>query len=111
MNYKEQSINSEARPVYGRICRPCRERVHEKQQCPGCEKMRRTDAFIHNPHPDNYQDTICLRCRRMIEREWSKGRWAIEGFTSLPSRGHHSFVRCDECLLEMDRRHVKSHRC
>lgn len=109
----EEFMNYNAQSTYGTTCRVCRTSMipYSKKNCTGCGKTRKLDAFVGNPREGVYQDILCCTCRRNIERTWSSGRWLIEGFTSLPSRGSHSFVRCDDCHQEMDRRRVLGHRC
>ncbi len=108
INYNESASR------YSKICRPCRELepMHfEKRECPSCEKSRNIDAFVENPRPDVFNDKICRTCRRNIERQWSKGRWQLEGYTSLPARGSHSQVQCISCTVILDRRRVLTHKC
>ena len=58
---------------------------------------------------DPYQDRLCRRCRRNIQIQWTKGRWTIEGYTSLPCKGSHPQVCCNICHITIDRRQVLKH--
>lgn len=107
INYKEPVSKG------GTKCRDCRENtpVAPKRVCPGCQKMRRAEAF-RQPHElrnDAFQDARCRQCRRNIEREWTRGRWKLEGYTSMPARSHNARVRCDTCLIVLYRSQVLKH--
>jgi hypothetical protein len=114
-NYKDPSIVSRQIPaLYVRVCRTCRIEASDtpavRRVCERCEKLRKEDAFIRVPRHDVAQDEWCRTCRSKIERQWSKGRWKVDGYTNMPwSRGKRSRVKCDDCLVVIERRHISRH--
>lgn len=111
LNYKSSGA------FYGTKCRACRDEEAllpiNKKACPGCNKQRLLDAFMLDADKDDVIATFCRTCRRGCNRTLSKGRWEIEGFTSVPSKkgSSHPRVECELCNLIFDRRQVRSHRC
>lgn len=114
-NYKEHSINARNPPdFYIRVCRACRIEANKtpdvRRVCERCNKLRKEDAFIQVPRHDSAQDEWCSTCRTKIERQWSKGRWKVDGYINMPSNhGKRSRVKCDDCLVVIERRHISHH--
>jgi hypothetical protein len=115
-NYKEPSIIArQPRCFYDNVCRTCRIETSAvpviHRECVRCEKSRKEDAFIRVPRVAVPQDQWCRTCRRDIERQWSKGRWLVEGYTNMPRlhRQSRSHVRCNACRTVIVRRDIASH--
>lgn len=114
-NYKDPSIVARHTPgLYVSVCRACRIEANDapdvRRVCERCEKLRKEDAFIQAPQHDVAQDEWCCTCRRYIERQWTKGRWEVDGYTNMPwCRGKRSRLKCDDCLVVIERRHISSH--
>lgn len=96
---------------YDTVCRDCRALPKRRRLCENCGKMRPLEAFLQTPAEQDYMAHQCCTCRRKVAREWTRGRWQVEGFINRRPKGSHPQVECEACHAVFDRRRMLRHQC